>query len=452
MVSDLHLAPAGPLVEFHAHRALAGLLRHVADETTPTLLVLNGDVFDTLQLPGYESLDLVQAGRRVRELLESLQHTDRETDVVAAVGAVLTAGHQVLVVPGNHDPELSLVDAQDALREALAPAPSARLRFHVDDDPWCVEVGARHVVGGHGHAADPWNALPPSRVLSAQARGDSTVALPPGSRLVLDVLNPYRRAREPHGTRRFPFLDLVKPEPAVFWLLWHLDPGLVLRRSGGCLSALAGATLRSLRRALLGGATLSAGFDTVAGTNTAADDAAMLLLEALDPEERAAGQLLCDRLNAALDAKPSASPAAPGALALGDWIRRLPLRAFRRAIERDRFFDPQHVDSTCRKAMEHLPDVEGAVLVTGHTHGARLLALDGRRAYMNTGTWQDLWLPTAPPEDDDALEAWVLTLADGRFPRTRRLTVGRVTEHAVELLAWDEEADALRPFSPDAVS
>src|SRR5262245_58477321 len=106
VVSDLHIAPPGRLNSFHAHAALAGLLRESA-RVPETTLVLNGDVLDLLQIEGRSpGLGLALAAAFVDETLDQLAHDPGGRDVLVALGEVARGGTTCIVIPGNHDPEL----------------------------------------------------------------------------------------------------------------------------------------------------------------------------------------------------------------------------------------------------------------------------------------------------------------------------------------------------------
>ena len=69
VLSDLHLAPAGDQCVFRAHAALTSFIDHLSTlpmADPPQWLVLNGDVFDYLQIPGYEELSLPLAKSSTR--------------------------------------------------------------------------------------------------------------------------------------------------------------------------------------------------------------------------------------------------------------------------------------------------------------------------------------------------------------------------------------------------
>lgn len=67
-------------------------------------------------------------------------------------------------------------------------------------------------------------------MFAALKSGADSFPLPWGSQLVLGPLRHFKQALDPAtGTRRFAFLDALKPEmPGVLLLLLALDPQLVL--------------------------------------------------------------------------------------------------------------------------------------------------------------------------------------------------------------------------------
>jgi UDP-2,3-diacylglucosamine pyrophosphatase LpxH len=118
IVSDLHMAtPEAPGGDpFADDRAFAQLLGALADRCIRTRLVLLGDTFD-LVLAGSGGLDAVAAAHAA---------------VFDALAAFAAAGHEIEVVPGNHDGDLMRPAAQERLRELL----SAPIAF----PPWVVLV------------------------------------------------------------------------------------------------------------------------------------------------------------------------------------------------------------------------------------------------------------------------------------------------------------------------
>ena len=121
-LSDLHLAPAGEQCVFAAHEALVALIDRLAamPATEPaTALVLNGDVFDFLQIPGYDALSLPLAPQRMTVILDSLDAEPPPRNVVQALRRFTAAGHTLCCLPGNHDAELNLVTVQQVLSQLL---------------------------------------------------------------------------------------------------------------------------------------------------------------------------------------------------------------------------------------------------------------------------------------------------------------------------------------------
>lgn len=227
VLSDLHLAPPGDQCVFRAHEALTGLVEHLATMPVtdpPQWLVLNGDVFDYLQIPGYDELSLPLAVQRTDQILDALAAEPSGRNVVQALRCFSACGHRLLCMPGN--------------TTTLPPWTGE----------WRLEVAGRSVVGRYGHHDDAFNAIGAGQMLRAQADGDSTVAMPPGSRLVLEVINPFRRAKTANGTRRFPFIDSLPSEHAVLLAVMLLDPSLTARRLPAALG-IGAATL--LRKALM---------------------------------------------------------------------------------------------------------------------------------------------------------------------------------------------------------
>jgi hypothetical protein len=320
------------------------------------------------------------------------------------------------------------------------------------------------VVIGHGHSGDAWNRIPPARVHRALETGRPSLPLPPGSLLVLDTINAFKRACDPHtGAPRFSFVDLLKPEgPWVPLLLLAFDPRLALAHLPGVAGRGKEALLRAVAQRLRGGATLAGpatagasdedGGNGVAagragpaaagvpdedgedGSDAVAAGLADALLAALTPGERAAPRALLDRLGNALD---GAAPAAPGTLAAGPAAGLFLRAAHRLWHDGGSFFDPAHLGALDRAIVaEHLPEGCGPrVVVAGHTHAAREARPAADRVYLNTGTWTDL-LRVPEEADAEALARWAGELRAGTAPRLRRLHYAEIAPGGAQLKAW----------------
>jgi hypothetical protein len=351
---------------------------------------------------------------------------------------ILRAGAPCILMPGNHDPELHHPDARGVLLHALKAPDDAPLSFHRADAPWPTAIGGLEVLVGHGHRADKWNDIDPAAVRRAIETGASDVALPPGSRLVTEVQNVFKRAVDAiTGKPRFPFIDLLKPEvPAVPLLLWYLDAKLAQTHLGAAFGLGVRTILRPFERwvrsgPVLGNGTFGAGQTEGASAEPADGD---LMAEAF---AAALGAELSDGDKAAAAATVRSAqlwleglaPGADGTLAMHGGLRRIAARAALRHLSEDgSFFKTEHLGAEDRAVVsEHLPEGSARrVAIFGHTHAARHKVLDPSRQYINTGTWMDL-MEMPAMTDPTAVEAWIDELEAGRVARRKRLTYAEVT-------------------------
>ena len=415
VLSDLHLAPPGEQCVFAAHEPLVALIRHltaVQAETLPQWLVLNGDVFDFLQIPGYDSLSLPLAPQRMAGLLDALDAEPPQRNVVKALAGFTAAGHRLSCLPGNHDAELNLASVQDVLARRLgscrALPPSAGC--------WRLNVAGRSVFGLHGHHEDAFNAISGARMETAQADGDATVPMPPGSRLVCHVINPFRRAKTPDGRRRFPFIDRLPSDQAVVLAIMLLDPRLAAKRLKDALGIGAAALVR---KALMTSG-VSAGqlgmrpapASTDAGQTTWIDELAQHLANASQGRPMgptASATALEHELDAYFAGQGLGGAQGSGTLAAGEGgVRGLLWAGLARALAatHDNFRSAKPDRLAQRMTATSRPE---SVTITGHTHAAKALTAADGTVYLNTGTWLDQVLP--PPEPDaTSLPEWLARL------------------------------------------
>ena len=455
VLSDLHLAPPGDQCVFQAHEALTGLIEHLtamAVTDPPQWLVLNGDVFDYLQIPGYDELSLPLAVPRTGQILDALDAEPSGRNVVQALRRFVARGHRLSCMPGNHDAELNLAPVQDLL--------SARLGSTTSLPPWAgewrLEVAGQAVVGRHGHHDDAFNAIAGGQMLRAQADGDATVALPPGSRLVLQVINPFRRAKTADGTRRFPFIDSLPSDQAVLLAVMLLDPGLAARRLPNALGIGAAALLRKalmasgLRSAQLSGtgAMRTRPVETPSWLGTLhgllGDAATQLGPTATSTIEHEVDAYFAGALT-------TVHGDAPGLLAKTGSVRSVLLKALSRSLEESRTaFRSSTADALGRDAVAGWG--HGRLAFAGHTHAARkLCATQGPGVYINTGTWIEQVVPPVglPAED---LPDWLDRLRLGQVPLWNGHPVAMVDAQGPSLRSWDGQAlrawvDPMKPAS-----
>jgi hypothetical protein len=188
VVSDLHLGrgknlESGRYYELEAffydedfHSFCMWLCSDARDRGVQLRLVFNGDTFDLLRLdPVPLPEESTEAPRQrsafapvltpSRAAAEVQRILDGHPMFVAALAEVLAAGHEIVVLPGNHDIEVQWEPVQLAMREALlgaavladrevAQAALARLGFR----PWFYHEPGRCWIE-HGCQYDPENAF-----------------------------------------------------------------------------------------------------------------------------------------------------------------------------------------------------------------------------------------------------------------------------------------------------
>lgn len=385
ILSDLHMGPDNDLCSFRDELPLAGLLHRLAEETGSPLteLVLAGDLFDFLQVEGYDGFDASRSAQRFEEILRS-PRTARVMDGVRRLAQ--RPGLAVTVLAGNHDPELLVPAVRECFEQAIGRPGDV---LWADDAPplrppegdrlpvWGHALGdeGRQVWVIHGDRWDPLNFFDRRVIREALAAG-RPVSLPAGSHLVFEVL---QKLKPTYG-----WIDQLKPEPGVLVLLIYLDPP----RAKEFLQKHFGLTARMVRgmvtAALRKGNLFGPEDQPVPPEPDTQALLAGLLAGALADEPEAQQEILLAELESHL--KGAASPA-PGTLAehggLGRLLLRAGLRGFRWA---DRFQGLGTPDSVQDASRWYIPGEGVAALIAGHTHGPRLEG-DLHPAYFNTGTW-----------------------------------------------------------------
>lgn len=438
VLSDLHLAPPGDQCVFRAHEALTSLLYFLASMPVtepPQWLVLNGDVFDYLQIPGYNELSLPLAVQRTAQMLDALNAEIPSHNVVKALRHFTAKGHMLSCMPGNHDPELNLAPVQELL--------SARLGSTAALPPWAevwrLEVAGQTVIGRHGHHNDTFNAISSRQIRQAQADGNATTPLPPGSRLVLQVINPFRRAKMTDGTPRFPFIDSLPSEASVVLAVMLLDPGLAARKLPSALGIGATALLR--KAIILSGVR----GPQLSGSTTVPTSEAANVLDALNVflgESLASlGPAVVSSIDYEADAYFSDTAVSgpsdtSGLLSKTGSVYNVLLHALYRSLVASRSaFRSSEEDTLSHDAMMNWG--QGGLAIAGHTHAARsILGKQGTTSYINTGTWID---QVVPPSDIsfEKTSKWLEGLRHGEVPVWNGHPIGMVNDEGLHLLRWD---------------
>lgn len=438
VISDLHLGGAPgtdggrgfQICPPATQAALAAFVDRLPGRTdgADCRLVIAGDIVDFLAEEPFQAFTADPATAR-RKLESILEHTAPVWQ--ALQGFVRDRGGALTLMLGNHDIELSLPGPRQLLLERLGPG---RIDFIYDNE--ACTIGP--VLIEHGNRFDAWNAVPHGAL--RRVRSQLSRRLPvlpdfpalPGSRLVVDVMNPLKKD--------YPFIDLLKPE----------DAGAL-----PIAAALGAGGVRDVWK-FFGNFRRQWAIDydenrepldetLINATAPGADQDAFRLAEDLaaggDASQiGAAGDFLRGVAGAVTDQ-------------LREARRDALYKAFRRHVDSHRkAFAVDHEIDTYLAPARRAAQSGYEVVVYGHTHLAKRVPLgdpgdagDARPVYLNTGTWADLMrVPDAVWGDEDAasrdaLRAFVDDLEQSRLDRWRRSvpTYARIELDGDAVLAAD---------------
>ena len=412
VISDLHLGgvpaadgkPGFQICSPGTQKMLADFIGRLpkSTKTEECQLIINGDIVDFLAEEPFEAFtaDPDQARRKFASIVNST------APVWAALRQFVVERRGTLILMlGNHDIELSLPAVRQALLEGVG---EGRVQFI--DDNQAFSLGPLLIE--HGNRFDAWNAVPHGalrRVRSQLSRRlPVTPAFPilPGSRLVVEAINPLKRD--------YPFIDLLKPEDAA---------ALPIAAALGAVGIKdIWEFYRNFRRQH------AVDYDENQ--------------EPVDPELIAAPSSMeaeLYRLARDIEAGGDASQVSSvgnvltGPLARIDekrrQLRRAALfKAFRRMtdVHRDTF-DVSKEHATYLKPARRSAEVGFQVVVYGHTHRAKRIPIDdGKSVYINSGTWVDMMrVPDQVWAFNEAaarlaLEAFVEDLEKSKLDKWRR--------------------------------
>lgn len=397
-ISDLHLGGAPGCQVFNQGAKLAAFIRYIAerDPGRHVVLVLGGDIIDFL---AFDAPYLKPGDQALRLLEQVLADSEFKQIFEALAGFLRRPDRKLVMMLGNHDIELMLPKVRERLIDELcgqSDEARGRLVFVDDDGGFRCRIGPSRVVCTHGNEVDSWNLVDYAKLAkrcACEERGLTPEDWPAnaGTRLVIDVMNQIKR--------RFPFVDLLKPEvQLVPKIVTILEPAAL-----GSLSRIAPILYRLVHgelhfRGLLGGPESGATpsheemlddlLNVPASTSIAASDARIRI----DPLEQAASAVREGKT--ALDLPEGSTETLGGAQYIIDRLRGVdPQEALRRALG-DWLGDEQTVQAFnldkrdevfMRLARTVGPQID--FLIAGHTHLARALTRPDGRYYFNAGTW-----------------------------------------------------------------
>ncbi len=435
VVSDIHLGGRRDAHDnfqiFNRGERLGNLARYIAEQRKDenVALVLLGDIIDSLaedEVPGYIAADSDTALR----MMDHLYQDSSFRPVWDSLGDFVNIPKRHLVfVVGNHDIELALPVVENSIRERLAGGnenAQARIHFATHGGGFGCRIAGARIFCTHGNELDKWNWVDysPLGQLANAINAGRTVDMSKwkpnaGTRLVVDVMNAIKR--------RYPFVDLLKPEvAAVAAVILALDkevfdhvdleevfPLLRDKKQGELVT-----------KNLLGPTEM---YPSSVPPSVTANEAAEQLLgpslrEAIQDERKSTGGAFEDDLLLAAEeavsegtsaTKMAASEGAPETLGIWDivagWVGLVSKeeglrRALKDWLKDDTTFEVDKEDEYYRTMKERVGDQIDFV-ITGHSHKPRALKLDGSRYYYNCGTWiRTLRLTKEVLDDAEAFE------------------------------------------------
>jgi UDP-2,3-diacylglucosamine pyrophosphatase LpxH len=376
VLSDLHLGAGreqdgNPLEDFSSDREFVALLQGIAAESdrdsADVELILNGDVFEMLQVPHVDHFDprIVYPSEQYHSSSE--EDSVRKMSIIIeghraffqAIGRFLRVGpprRMATFVKGNHDLNLHWKGVQDRIRREVA-ATGGRESLLAFEERSISREGI-YVEHGNQYAA----ALDRVEVMEEPRDPDAPgqLAIPIGSWFVMDVFNKVEREKY--------WIDGVKPIPALVWYALAYD------------FAFAAKAIATLARALPGilweGLLSTEESSGLVMSEDLVDQAKVVrLARRYEMDETFRAQFnfeLAEMLSPApqaYDLELASAAAVSDPVAMGDQFRA-------------------KVHSSLFAAASRLAKEEGAKLVLfGHTHDAGMESLPGGSTYINCGTW-----------------------------------------------------------------
>ena len=390
VISDLHLGglPGREMCSSRGQGLLAEFIDGLASrhrEKKDVHLVIAGDFVDFLadnRIPFRSDQD--DARDQLNEIIGNTQ------PIWTNLKALVAAGGTVTVLLGNHDLELSLPAVRDLMKEKVG-----LMDFIYDNEAF---VDGDLLIE-HGNRYDSWNmvdhgALRALRSALSRREDGPAFVPPPGSKLVVDVMNPLKK--------KYSFVDLLKPENEVLLpILMVLDPGVLT----GIQSVMKYKVEMSQNKL---------------GTQFQPKDQGKISATVPNDEEAfnlGAGMLGID--TAQIGAVDKIKEWAAEAKAVSDeLVLKGLLKSLRRwGADADRRTFNVNIECADYKGPAEVAIKNGfKCVIYGHTHLVKRVAI-GAGTYLNTGTWADLMrLPESILSGDDPRAIADLTtfLADVR--------------------------------------
>ncbi len=400
VISDLHLGGTVPHMMSQPQRlanfvnGLEATIGLAADESLE--LVIDGDFIDFLAIEPWSAFtaDPEQARAKLEQVADGLPAAPSPfACVFDALRDFLGRGHELTIIVGNHDVELTIPTVQSALRERLA-APSHALRFI--DDGSAYQVG--RVLIEHGNRYDGANAndhaalrAHRSAVSRCEADPDKLdMHVSAGSKLVDAFVNPLKGS--------YPFLDLLQPQGKLqALLLLSFEPDRITSKQ---VQSVISAKLRQSENEY--GLQPPRIYQVGAGEGENLDPELLRIFGSRyrnlhqPPEQVGDGTGLfivssLDRYGIAAHLRDNRPIQEQRLMEIHEILRRLLISdaTFRYDGETESLgMAAARMISLSQERQNPQRRIE--LVIMGHTHLARVTASHGKPIYLNTGTWADL--------------------------------------------------------------
>jgi UDP-2,3-diacylglucosamine pyrophosphatase LpxH len=422
IVSDLHLADGHRIFDSFpeaSQAAFEGLLSAMSSagplgNARDVELIINGDAFDFLATPPYdigETIDSATALEKMR-LIAAAHQPFFET-----LGEFLAQpGHHITFITGNHDIELSFVEIQAAIAQALGVEPD---NTHLAFCPTRFYQPTPDIYIEHGNQYDFWNRTLPGiwdeqgQLLNAHPQ---SITFCPGSRY-------FQHAGLPLSLHH-PYFDHLEPSINILRqiaLLCLLDPAIVKESAQHVIE------LMAEPRPVL--ANLAPGEEIIPSR---------LFAEAM-LDFLAFQQDMEHRFDSSEPATPDDSQVAKNAVMeytmLQETLKLPLLEAVAAVCTPTTYLMGEGVARDMHRILSERPTLRYAI--AGHTHMVRIDPVnDGQQSYLNTGSWTIRVAPPAPGEVTPALVAWL------RKPDWSAIPLRDVTQRVFALLTTDDDKPA----------
>ncbi len=376
IVSDLHLGAGGEsnkLEDFTSDRDFLIWVNRLARESEqlrrPMDLIINGDFMEMLQVPALEEFDpkakYPPENYEVRTELDAVRKVNLvikgHPQVFQALHNFVSGGNprrRIVILWGNHDPELYWPKVQEKIVEAIGAKP---------EDGTVIFPGYKFFEDGvyveHGNQySEPYNRFEnPEAPLDR--RYPTRLEIPSGSEFVMRFFNDIERERY--------WIDGVKPLESLVWYALSYDTKFALSLIPKLLEA---APLLTGKSAYVASAQSP---DTAALASEISDHKGKEQTVRALREDKVYRAAFYKRVRKALAAAGYEDP----------WRGESPDYDIPHPAEGGSRLEARILDDLSRAA-ERIAEESGAkVVVFGHTHQPLEAWLQNGKRYFNSGTW-----------------------------------------------------------------